>query len=159
MGVSALLVGALRSAPPGMVGGLAAWWDSFFMTGVALLVLLLFGQVVRLDIDRRRKRVLLRRWGLLGLRVRAFPVDRVTAIYMERHAKEGRLTLYRMVLMDPEQKLVALAPYSLMELGMASTSARLHEYLQESRFRPADSSAEAGTAASQRTPGRVLNRP
>ncbi len=140
-GVALLLVGVVKEAPLGLIGGLSEWWDSLFLAAGALLLLLLWGAVVQVDIDRRRRRVLIKRWGVMGLRVRAFPVDRVTAIYTERHAREGKLTMYRMVLMDPAQKLVALTPYSVMELGMNRTAGQMHEYLQESRFQPVTASS------------------
>ena len=107
------------------------WVGPLIFLAAVLLILLTWGRVVQVEIDRTRKRVLLKRWGAQGLRVRVFPLSTVTAIYMERYSNEG-LSIYRVVLME-DMELAPLTPFFLLGWGLNETGQRMHDYLRESR--------------------------
>jgi hypothetical protein len=129
------IAGAVEQAPSHLAG-FAEWLEPLFLAGIALTLLLLWGPVVEVNIDRKRKRLTLKRWGLLGLRVRIFPADRITALYMERHTKEGRLTLHRLVLMEGGLDVIALTPMSAAEWGMGRLAEQMYDFVKESRGEP-----------------------
>jgi hypothetical protein len=119
---------------------------------VVPLILLTWGRMVQVEIDRQRRRVVLKRWGLLGLRMRALPLSTVTAIYMERHKSDEGGSLYRVVLMEGTE-LVPLTPYLLLGWGLNDTAQRMHDYLRESRV------LTAGAAPPDRAPRRAGTDP
>ncbi|MBN1205634.1 MAG: hypothetical protein JXB05_12010 [Myxococcaceae bacterium] len=138
LAAAVLFVCAYRQLPPGL-DGIEELATALILAGLGLLILLMWGPVVSLEIDRRRRQVVLKRWGLLGPRVRALPLQGISAIYMERHIHSGnggKVPQHRLVLMDDAQQLVALTPFSFMELGLGSTSERLYDFLKESRGQP-----------------------
>jgi hypothetical protein len=146
-----LLAGAYSTAPSRMDDP-SQWMLPLLCLGKVLVVLLSWGQVVQVEIDRQRRRVLMKRWGPLGLRVRTFPFSTVTAIYMERHKSDEGGSFYRVVMMDG-MELVALTPYLLVGWGLNSTAQKMHDYLRESRV------LTAGAAPPDRAPRRAGTGP
>lgn len=146
-----LLAGAFAQAPS-RLEATAEWMQPLILLAVAVLILLTWGRVVQVEIDRQRRRVVLKRWGPLGLRVRVFPLSTVTAIYMERHTSHREGSHYRVVLMDG-MELVPLTPRLLLGWGLKDTTERMHDYLRESRV------LTAGASPPGRAPRRAATDP
>lgn len=146
-----LLAGGIATAPSSL-DATTEWVPPLILAAAVVVILLTWGRVVQVEIDRQRRRVMLKRWGLLGLRVRTFPFSTVTAIYMERHKADEGGSLYRVVLMDG-MELVALTPYLLLGWGLDRAAQRMHDYLMESR------GPTAGAAPPDRAPRRAGTDP
>jgi hypothetical protein len=140
----ALLLSWAVSLAPSSLDVTPQWLGTLILLAAVLLILLTWGRVVQVEIDRQRKRVLLKRWGAQGLRMRVFPFSTVTAIYMERHANDEVPSIYRVVLME-DMDLVPLTPFLLLGWGLNDTAQRMHDYLRESRA-PAAEAALPGRA-------------
>lgn len=109
---------------------------ALILTAVGVVMGLRWGKVISLEIDRRRKHVVLKRWGLLGPRVRSFSFKEITAIYMERYVHESKGTKipqHRIVLLDDAEQIVEITPFSFLEFGYENTASRMYEFLKESR--------------------------
>jgi hypothetical protein len=141
----ALLLAGAYAIAPSHLDATTEWVPPLILLAAVLVILLTWGRVVQVEIDRQRRRVMLKRWGALGLRVRSFPLSTVTAIYMERHKSDEGGSLYRVVLMDG-MELVSLTPYLLLGWGLNDTAQRMHDYLRESRV------LTAGAAPPARVP-------
>jgi hypothetical protein len=139
-----LLAGAYAIAPSHL-DVTTEWLPPLALLATVVVILLTWGRVVQVEIDRQRRRVMLKRWGLLGLRVRTFPFSTVTAIYTERHTDKESLTYYRVVMMDG-MELVPLTPNLAWGWGLNDTTQRMHDYLRESRV------ITAGAAPPARVP-------
>jgi hypothetical protein len=146
-----LLAGAYAIAPS-HVDISSEWMPPLVLLAAVLVILLTWGRVVQVEIDRQRRRVLMKRWGPLGLRVRTFPFSTLTAIYMERHKSDEGGSLYRVVMMDG-MELVPLTPYLLLGWGLDGTAQKMHDYLRESRV------LTAGAAPPDRAPRRAGTDP
>src|SRR5690606_12661994 len=75
--VCALLLAVAYAEAPSHLDASTQWVEPLLLLAAALLILLTWGRVVQVEIDRQRRRVLVKRWGAQGLRVRVFPFSTV----------------------------------------------------------------------------------
>ncbi|WP_375769737.1 hypothetical protein NR798_02290 [Archangium gephyra] len=130
-----LAVAAFRSRTPGLEGPLA-WMLTLLFLAVALVVLGLWGQVVTLTLDSRRRVAVVRRFGLLGARPTFIrPLDAVS-LHLEHTVHRGNgatVPLYRLILQASDGESLALTPHTVLQGGVTRVSEELQVFLLRHR--------------------------
>lgn len=130
-----LAVVAFRSRTPELEGPLAYLLTLLFLT-VALVVVALWGHVVTLTFDSRRRVVVVRRFGLLGAKPTFIrPLDAVS-IHLEHtvhRGNGGNVSLYRIVLQASDGESLALTPHTLLQSGVTRVAEELQLFLLRNR--------------------------